>query len=127
MGGLTFFTGIPTVQEKTTYYQSDFIFDPGGGGSPFHCFIFFGERETKDIYINPDNSVNFDNSPHLTRFINPDFGHVITLEKDTLVRFTIKYVKRQCVGQATRLWDGSDSSTIRRFPAGGKIKGRVSM
>jgi hypothetical protein len=121
MGGLTFFTGIPTVQEKTTYFQSDFVFDPGGD-SPFHCFIFFGEKETKDIYINPDNSVNFDNSPHLTRFINPDFGHVITLQKDTLVRFTIKYINDSVSAQATRFWDGTDSSTIAPLPGNWKNK-----
>ncbi len=122
MGGLTLFTGIPSVQEKTTYYKADFLYDQGGGNSPFHCNIFFGERETKDIYINPDNSVNFDNSPHLTRFINPDFGHVITWQNDTLARFTIKYVSDSVSASASRIWDGSDSSTIMVLPDGWRNK-----
>jgi hypothetical protein len=121
-GGLTFFAGIPTAQEKLTYYKADFVFDQGGGYSPFHCNVFFGERETKDIYINPDNSVNFDNSPHLTRFIDPDFGHVITWQRDTLVQFRIKYVNDSVSANANRIWDGSDSSTIRALPGGWKNK-----
>ena len=122
MTGLTLFTGIPTAQEKTTYYKADFEFDQGGGYSPFHCIIFFGERETKDIYINPDNSVNFGNNPHLTRIINPDFGHVITWQKDTMVRFTIKYISDSVSANTTRMWDGSDSSTIMNLPEGWKNK-----
>jgi hypothetical protein len=122
MGGLTLFTGIPSAQERSTYYKADFEYDQSGGDSAYHYIIFFGETEVQSLYRNPDNSLNFDNNTSLARFIKSDFVHVITQQHDTIARFTIKYIGDSVSANTNKMWDGSDSSTIVAFPSDLKNK-----
>jgi len=116
-GVLTLFTGIEFNKDKTNNYSADFAFLTGPDS--LHCIINYAQREvaerkrTKEKLAN-GHSYGLESGTYNLAWRGTDstFINTVTLRADTIASFTITYGASDEGSNYTRLWDGTDSSTI---------------
>lgn len=126
-GALTLLTGVGSSKTRVFKYNTDLPFKEAD--SVYHCSMIYTEREAeertrqKETYSDGTKSYSISNGDASIdeRRTDPTILNSISLGNDTLATFSIRYIADE-FRDYTRLWDGTDSSTIIPLPKEWKKK-----
>lgn len=126
-GALTLLTGVGSSKTRVFKYNADLPFKEAD--SVYHCSIIYKEREVEDRTREKESysdhtksySINNEDASIQERHTDSTILNTITLGNDTLATFRIRYIADE-FHDYTRLWDGTDSTTIIDLPEDWKKK-----